>query len=138
MVPLKLVLQFFKIYAGAQLKPVFGVFLTRLKFIKFGHCILYFINLNLNQVMLKPSKRVYFQVISHRMIEHSITLTVLYPLPSLNWISLLVLSSLMIIIRWLQEIFNILPEYRNKINYGVGQPSYFRFLLYHLYSNSMS
>ena len=30
-------IQFFKIQAGAQLKPVLGEFETRLKFIKFGH-----------------------------------------------------------------------------------------------------
>ena len=30
-------IQFFNMYAGAQLKPVFGGFETRLKFFKFGH-----------------------------------------------------------------------------------------------------
>ena len=31
------IIQYFKIFAGTQLKPVFGGFKTRLKFIKFGH-----------------------------------------------------------------------------------------------------
>ena len=30
-------IKFFKIQPGAQLKPVFGRFKSRLKFIKFGH-----------------------------------------------------------------------------------------------------
>ena len=30
-------IQYFKILAGALLKPIFGGFKTRLKFIKFGH-----------------------------------------------------------------------------------------------------
>jgi len=33
-------LKYFKVKAGAQLKPVFGIFETRLKFIKFGHWFL--------------------------------------------------------------------------------------------------
>ena len=34
-------IQLFKIQAGTQLKPVFGGFETRLKFIKFGHLFCY-------------------------------------------------------------------------------------------------
>ena len=37
-------IQFFKIYAGAQLKPVSGRFKPRFKFIKFGHWYIKFSN----------------------------------------------------------------------------------------------
>ena len=40
--PTKNCIQFFKIYTGAQLKPVFGGFKPRLKFIKFEHSLTIF------------------------------------------------------------------------------------------------